>query len=572
MKKHHLLYCLFCCLSLGLLLISCNKDFDRVLVKKDYQDTVSVSYGNPKILYIIVDGARGVSVRDANTPTLQSLLPHAIYSWVSVSDPALNTEVNNWTDMLTGVKKAKHQVLDETFANNKLSRFPFVFKRIKQNKPTSKIVAFSSSKIFKDSLTAGVDESVLALSDDAVKNAVVNNLKADTSTVVLGHFTEVDKVGTQYGYDTSFTQYKSAILKFDTYVGEMLAAMKSRPNYNNENWLVVIASSTGGKYTLPPTQNDNTVFSNTAANTFIIYYNPKYNPKVISKPYTGSRYLGSSVRLYGRDNAVKALVDYADVFNFSEATQFTIELKIKKNPGPNNNYIQNYPSVLGKLSEWSSNKPLSAKGWTIFMENEFWMFHVRGSNNNIGQVRGGDLGKGTWNSISVKCEIRNNRRYIRTYTDGKYYGEMDVTGWGDFSNDEPLTLGYIKGNGHGEPDINVSDIRIFRTAVSDGTISQFACETVIDENHPFYNYLAGYWPAIDGKGDIIKDYGPLGYNFKIQGNYDWKTFNDLICPPSASDLTALVPQNADIPAQILSWLHIAQNESWQLDGRVWLDQ
>ena len=571
MKKYQLLFSLGCFVMLGIVISSCNKEYDRILVTKDFKDTATVAFGNPKVLYIIADGARGISVRDANTPNIQSLLPHAIYSWVSVSDRDSNARVSNWTDMLTGVKKTKHKVLETSFANNNLAKFPLIFKRIKQNNAAVKMISFTSSQLFKDSLTVGADQSTLLSSDNEVKKAVVNNLAIDSASLIVAHFTEIDKAGAQYGYDNSFIGYKTSIETFDGYVGDMLKAMHARPNYAKENWLVVVTSSTGGHYNLPATQNDNTIFSNTDANTFVIYNNPKYNQKVITKPYTGNRYLGSAVRLFGRDNAVKATVDYADAFNFSETTQFTIELKVKKNPGPNNNYIQNYPSILGKMSEWSSNKPESAKGWAIFLEEQFWQISVRGSNNNLGQTRGSDLGHGIWNSIAVKCEIRNNRRYLRTYTDGKYFGEMDVTGWGGFSTEAPLTLGYLQGNGHGEPDVSISDIRIWRTAIPDGTIQEFACETNIDQNHPFYNYLAGYWPGIDGQGNIIKDHGPLNYDFKLQGNYEWKQFNDLICPPSASDLSLLIPQNADIPAQILSWLHIAQLESWQLDGRVWLE-
>jgi hypothetical protein len=56
------------------------------------------------------------------------------------------------------------------------------------------------------------------------------------------------------------------------------------------------------------------------------------------------------------------------------------------------------------------------------------------------------------------------------------------------------------------------------------------------------------------------------------GAYPWESFNDLICPPSDLSLAELVPQTADIPAQIITWLKIASKQSWDLDGRVWLDQ
>lgn len=557
---------------LAMLIVSCNKDFDRVLENKDYLDTATVAYGNPKVLYIIADGARGVSVRDANTPNIHSLLPTSIYSWNSLSDPDSTNTVTNWADMLTGVRKEKHEVLDKTFTGNRLDRFPVVFQRVKENKPNMKIACFTSSDLFKEHLTAGADVSELEQNDAGVKDAAVNNLKTDTASVVVAHFTGIEEAGKESGFDNSFPGYKAAIEQFDGYVGEILTALKSRPTYGSESWLVIVASSTGGQFDLPPSQNDNTIFSNTAANTFIIYHNPTYNLRIIAKPYTGNRFLGSSVRLFGKDNAVRAQIPSDDIYNFADSAEFTIELKIKKNPGSNNNYIQNYPSVLGKLKEWSSSKPADAKGWVIFLENTFWQISVRGTKGNLGQTRGGDLGKGIWNAVAVKCERREGKRFLRTYTDGVYYGEMDVTDYGGFENDQPLTLGYITGTGHGEPDVEVADVRIWRKALPDETIKEFACETYIDENHPYYSYLAGYWPCTDGSGGRLKDLSYQENDFVLQGQYTWQNFNDLICAPSAAELASMVPQNADIPAQIFSWLRIPRNEQWQLDGRVWLDQ
>lgn len=571
--KKSLLFSLSGCLLLALTITSCNKDFEKLLPERDHQDTATVAYGSPKVLYIIADGARGLSVRDANVPNIKSLLPHSIYSWVSISDPDLTTEVNNWADMLTGVKKNKHQVLDDNLSNSQLERFPVVFKRVKESNPNLKTAAFSSSEVFNQNFTAGVDDKNFTSTDEGVKNAVVNSLSTDTASFILAHFTEIDKTGEQFGYDNSFPEYKSSIERFDGYVGEILTALKARPNYKDENWLVIVCSSTGGSYNLPPNLNDNTIFSNTRANTFLIYHNPKYNPKIIVKPYTGNRFIGNAVRLHGREGGVRAQVPNAEIYNFSDTTQFTIELKVKKNPGSRGDHIQNYPSILGKMQEWSSNHPTDReKGWNIFLEEAFWMVHVRGSNGTHGQTRGADLGRGTWNHIAVKCERRSNKRYLRTYTDGKYFGEMEVTNWGSFTNNEPLTLGFIPGNGHGEPDVQIADVRIWLTALPDATINTFSCETYIDEGHPYYNYLAGYWPGTDGQGDLIKDLGPLQNHFVLQGNYQWQPFSDLICSPPSGALASFVPQNADIPAQILSWLRVPRRESWDLDGRVWLDQ
>jgi hypothetical protein len=544
--------------------ISCNKDFVRTLPNKDYTDTAKAQFGDRKVLYLIVDGARGASVNSANIPNIKALLPNSIYSWVALSDPDSTRDVSNWANMLTGVKKDKHKVLSDDFAGNNLETYPVFFQRIKEEKPNAKIVSFSSSAIFKDKLTQSAAINQSFDTDEQIKAALVNNLNTDTAQLILGHFNDIDEAGARYGYDNSRAQYKASIEKFDGYVGEIIDALKKRKNFDKEDWLVVVASSGGGKFDIPVNQNDNTVFSNTSANTFTIYYNPKYRQRILAKPFTGNRYLGRTIRF--KDSSVRAQIDTADIFNLDDTTKFTIELKVKKNE---DKFF--WPSILGKRKEWSSGHP--GVGWVIYLEDSYWYFEMRGTNDNdFRQCRGGDLQKGRWQTLTAKCEIRAGKRYIRTYTDGIFNNELEVTTSGSFSNNSPLKLGYLNGTGHGTPDVYVSDIRFFKVDVPDAVIGNYACETSITEGHPYYSFLAAYWPGTDGQGDKIRDIGPQARDFQLKGNFNWEDFNDLICPPPTEALATFVPQTADIPAQIINWFRIPNRQSWGLDSRVWLDQ
>ena len=106
MKK----YIFFPFLPFGMMVLwitSCNKKFTRMLPDTQYTDTATVSFGQRKVLYLIVDGARGASVNAANTPNIKSLVPHSIYSFVSVNDPDAPSIAGKWADLLTGVKKEK---------------------------------------------------------------------------------------------------------------------------------------------------------------------------------------------------------------------------------------------------------------------------------------------------------------------------------------------------------------------------------------------------------------------------------------------------------------------------------
>ncbi|EDM33886.1 hypothetical protein PBAL39_03257, partial [Pedobacter sp. BAL39] len=362
--------------------------------------------------------------------------------------------------------------------------------------------------------------------------------------------------------------YRNAITTFDGYIGEMMAALKNRPTYEKENWLVVITSSRGGHYTLPPDENDNTVFSNTDINTFTIFHTNRYKTRFIGKPYLGNRYQGDFVRF---DGFKKAQVTAGDnsVYNLGTG-EFTVEIKVKKNIGPNNNYKFYYPAVFGKRPEWSSGWPSS--GWVIFLEDNFWMFNARGTGNGE-QVRGGTLSDATWNSLAAVGVIRENRRYVRTFTNGAFNNERDITDWGNLDNNALVTLGYIAGNGHREPDAYLADAKIWKAALPDSVINRFACDTYVDSGHPYYDYLAGYWPVVGGTGNEIRDEGPLGSNMTFSGgDAVWTRLAEFLCAPSVDNLGSLVPRSVDVPSQIISWLRIPRQESWQLDGRVWLDQ
>lgn len=550
-------------------IVSCNSEFDRVISEKQVLDTASVRFGTRKVLYLIVDGARGESVLNANIPNINGVLNTSIASWVALNDPTQTADVTYWADMLTGVKQSKHKVVNDALTNNNLQNYPVIFQRIKEINPRTKIVSYTPSPVFKSlTVTATVNEQVA--NDDAVKTSVINTLKNDTASLVVGHFMDVDKAGTQFGYDNSFPQYKSAIEKFDSYVGEILTALKARVNYKNEDWLVIIASNGGGQFTLPANQNDQTVFSNTQANSFIVYYSLGYKKRVIAKPFTGNRYVGRTVRLKGQN--VRAEIDTADVFNINDTTVCTIELKVKKNADE-----FYWPSILGKRGEWSGGGH-PTQGWVIYLEGRYWYFEWRGSKNgDFQQCRGQDLVKGRWENLTAKIEKRGNQRFVRTYTNGVFNNEVELSNDGalkgnSLANNNKLKLGFLNGNGHGEPDVYVSDIRYFKTAVPDATISNYACATSIDQSHPYYSFIAGYWPATDGNGAKMVDLGPQARDFKVLGSPTWESFNDIICPPSATSLAVFVPQTSDIPSQILNWFKIATKQAWALDGRVWLDQ
>ncbi|TAM95416.1 MAG: DUF4983 domain-containing protein [Chitinophagaceae bacterium] len=557
-------------LVIGILLvwIACNKGFDRVVKQKNYQDTTSAIARDPHVLYIVIDGARGQSVRDAQPPNIMGLTNNAIYCWNDVSDTSAS-KLASWADLLTGVHKDKHKVLNGDLSQSDLTDYPVFFNYIKKRDSAFRITAFSSSDSIK-SLISGADvNETFQGNDAATAKAALEEINRDSSHLVFVEFAGVDEAGSQYGYDLSVPQYKAAILQTDDYIGEMLAAIRKHKDYAHEDWMVVVTSNEGGSFQIPSDEDDHTVLSDPERNSFVIFYSDQYQSSFIDKPYTGHRYQGESVELYGEDTAaVNGIIpdDNGD-YNFGDSAEFTIEMKIKLMPGPGTygTYYYYYPSILSKRASYGGGVP----GWNISLNAKGWQINFGQQGMNDVSISGTDISDGTWHDIAVAVVISGGHRNVRTYTDGNFNNQGDITNLGNINSPAPLTMGYLPGNIYTPADMFITDVKIWNTALDDATMGQISCNIGLPPGQPFSSNLIGFWPCTDGQGNIFHDGSTLQHNFDIRGNYAWSNFSDLICAPASSDLAVQMPQPVDIVRQILNWLQISPDPDWGLDGRVW---
>ncbi|PRD56171.1 alkaline phosphatase family protein [Sphingobacterium gobiense] len=559
----------------------CNEDFTKVIPKDGEEEEVDVVYGSPKVLLLVVDGARGQSVRDADIPNMNSLLPKSIHTWSSLSEENALSVAVNWTDLITGVNYRKHGVVDNDFSNNKLETYPSIFSRIVNFDESSKIDLISPNQAFLDNYGEHTETS-LASQDEDVKNKVIASLGVEDKTMIAAHFEAISKAGLESGFDLSFPAYRQAIETFDEQVGEIVQALEKRENFQQENWLVVITSSQGGTFTIPPDQDDNTVFSNPALNTFTIMYSPVYGSKFIDKPYIGNRMSGEFLR-FNEGKYGELQTEDNDLFDLGSSKDFTIELKVKKNRGPNNNWRFNYASLIGKKIAWQGNWGSEGQsgmyGWVIHLADDFWIFNARGD-QGTGEVKADQhqrMNDASWNALTIVGLHRDGRRFVRLYTNGVFNREGDITDWGNLDSDARLRIGLVPTSETGSgwrSDVYMADVKFWNIALPEDMVQQYSCEIGVDPNHPYYANVAGYWPMIGGASDgFLMDDGPLGLHLKTGGeDYGTTLLNDYICAPSTEQLGQLVPRTYDVTAQIISWLKIPRQLSWQLDGRVWLDK
>jgi predicted AlkP superfamily pyrophosphatase or phosphodiesterase len=216
-----------------------------------------------KVLYLGIDGCRFDSIEKAETPNLDALMKSGIKSdhcLILGERYQKNDTISGpgWSSIYTGVWADKHGVQDNTFKGSNYKDYPHFFQRIREAQPKARLASFVTwTPIQKFIVSAAdvneADEDVIrrnyAISDTAAAAKAVKELAENDPTVVCYYIGNVDETGHKFGFHPSVPQYIAAIEEADKHVGEVLAAVKARKTYAQEQWLIVVTSDHGGKGT-----------------------------------------------------------------------------------------------------------------------------------------------------------------------------------------------------------------------------------------------------------------------------------------------------------------------------------
>jgi hypothetical protein len=542
-----------------LTLMSCNKDFENKIDLSAKADSLT-GYRMPKVLYIIVDGARGASVNTTKAATVPDLVDNSLQSYSSVSDES-GLPATTWADMLTGVKKNKHKVTKADFSGNNLANYPMFFKYIKAKNASLRTAAFASTPVFSTNLVSHADVNLSFNNDDAaVKNAVISELKEEKASVVLAEFNGVDRAGKQYGYDAGVKAYSDAIYQTFDYISEMVTALKQRKNYEAENWVIVVASNQGGSFTIPPSQNDGSLFSNPLLNSFTLLYNSRFTyqffsrPNAAAVPYEGKSIVYSSKTIFGT-----IPVSESAIYNFGTTGEYTVQLKVKILSRGDLN-----PAIIAK----SDNTANSTAGWSFLLSNgsTTWRMQLTGT-----AATGAPLDLDTWYTLTGKLYMDGTTRRMKVFTNGILNSTIAMPANGT-STTAPLNIGYSTSYNNTAPSKLITDVRIYNTALADDYIGSNYCKTDVKSTDVYYKNLIGYWPSMDGIGNQLMDHSPSKRNFTLNGTYSWTAFNELsenLCSDLPDDIYTRMPNGVDIPSFIFGWMGI-QSLGLNLDGKTWV--
>ncbi|MDH3199863.1 MAG: alkaline phosphatase family protein [Myxococcales bacterium] len=215
-------------------------------------------------LVIGVDGVRVDALREASTPNIDALSAEGAVSYDAFAGGELGTSNEQvtfsgpgWSSILAGVWIDKHGVAGNTssaFDDSRFDEYPHFFRRIREQMPDAYLSSFVTWGPINEHIVApgDADEEFSPEANDSfegdamVTDAVVDHLSAQTPDVVFIHLDNPDFQGHLHGFSPMVPEYVQAVETVDAQIGQVLDAVRARPTYAREDWLVVVTTDHGG--------------------------------------------------------------------------------------------------------------------------------------------------------------------------------------------------------------------------------------------------------------------------------------------------------------------------------------
>ncbi|WP_256212817.1 alkaline phosphatase family protein [Arthrobacter sp. yr096] len=199
-----------------------------------------------KTLVIGLDGAAIAKFGAAGMPNVQSLMNNGMTATSNLFANPMAPTVSGagWSSIATGVWPDKHKVVDNNFTAPNYSQYPDYLSRLESAQPqASTLVVGTWSPIPQTVFGQKVDLRLAGGNDAGTTAKAVDYLATGNPDSTFIHLDEVDGAGHSYG--TERPEYLAALRSVDGQVGEILNAVKNRPSYKSEDWLVVLTADHG---------------------------------------------------------------------------------------------------------------------------------------------------------------------------------------------------------------------------------------------------------------------------------------------------------------------------------------
>ena len=213
------------------------------------------------VLVIGMDGTRPDALRAASTPNIDALISNGAFSDTTriLGDRYRKNDTVSgpgWSSFLTGVWADKHGVNDNRFVGKNYELFPHFFARLREQFPDAQTASFVDWKPIDQHIVSAATHRTAfdahgakeyTKFDERIANEAAGYLTKNDPHATMVYFGSIDETGHRSGFHPSVDSYIDAIEKVDAHIGKLIAAIKARPSYDLENWLVLISTDHGGR-------------------------------------------------------------------------------------------------------------------------------------------------------------------------------------------------------------------------------------------------------------------------------------------------------------------------------------
>ncbi|WP_238015755.1 alkaline phosphatase family protein [Dactylosporangium sp. AC04546] len=212
-----------------------------------------------KLLVVGMDGLNWDSVVAADAPNLDALAAQGLLGRSLVQCPGVadSSSGPGWSNIATGMWPDRHGVTNNSFTGKQYGTYPDFLTRLERANPAYATysavdwAALHNQGTFSSAIDVRVtydgDANGYAAQDEKITADAVSRLAAggpDASFVYLGN---TDAVAHSLGTNAA---YRSAIAKQDQQFGRILAAVRARPTYAQEDWLIMVTTDHGHRVPL----------------------------------------------------------------------------------------------------------------------------------------------------------------------------------------------------------------------------------------------------------------------------------------------------------------------------------
>jgi hypothetical protein len=437
-----------------------------------------------KVLFIGIDGCVWKAITATNAPNLKTLMDLSYTSTNALAEvPTWSS--NGWSALFTGVGVAKHKASDNSFAGSDFVNYPSFFRQIKTNLPalrTASIVTWASINSF---IVATPDVTVKqnSASDNATETRIIQEITTSNTDVAFCHFDDVDHAGHASNYRTTTQMYMDSVKAVDVRVGRILTALKARPTYNNEDWLIVVATDHGGDLSHGGA-------SYLEQNAFIILNNSAIAPQLVNTlPTSATESNPHGITTVDFKTNVYGQLPVLSSFNLSATNSFTIEFRARATTATSD------PVIIGNKN-WASGYN---KGIIIANRNGIIRANFGDGTHRL-DIDGVDLTDQLWHQVAIV--VNRSTQKATMYDGGIQVAEGNISAVGDLQSGTAFKIGQ-DGTGNYSPYFtgNISEIRLFKSALPATSVSTYSF-TALTSSHPQNADLVLYTKGNEGSGAI----------------------------------------------------------------------